>query len=315
MTKDLQQQVNKAIHSLDSSLAWDILADVAKSSDIKLDSSDELKLNYLRILGLSQERLLELLNKSILTAFQIEGYNLVNKLFDYMELLDEPEIVIDFMKKLAEVISSHGELLGNQSIIVKGGKVEPTIANWILDYDGFVQNLNRDALSEMKYINTSANTKILTVPQRNLLQSLLKIYDICRNYVEVWNEIPSKLPPDELKELNDYFNRKVAQIEKVSSSVIDNVSIELPPVSQQVGQPASQPVAVEAPVEQPATPPPFAIPLQKDLDLSAQPKRGLVFDQPTNINLKQEAKARAEAADQQQTIEAKLQALKQRKGK
>lgn len=311
MNPTIQAQIDEAIKYRDPVLARDVLIATAKDSQLKLPRPDYLHLNYLRMNSLDQDRVLNLIKESILAAYQIPGFDLEQKITDYFELLEYPPFQIDFVYKLKAVLDQHQEILGTQKITVNGKTASPTIANWILDYQTLSSTTSKDALGELKYINNAPNLKGLTIPQRKVLQSIIRIYDRVAQLAELWEVIPEKLPPEQIEEFRQWATKK---LEEEYGTEIPEQGVS--PVEVVNTQPAPKPEPLPSIIEQPSAPNPYKIPLQKDLDLSTQPKKGLVFDMPTNIDLDQEAVARKKRDEEQaqlQKIQSKLEDLKKRK--
>lgn len=319
MIPEIQLKIEEAIKFRDAQRAWEVLVAAARDSQIQLPRTDYLRLNYLRMNALDSERLLGVIKESILAAYQIPDFDLDSRLADYFELLEYVDVQIDFLYKLKAILVNHQELLGDQKINVNGKQVTPTIANWILDYQSMVNPEMKDALGEMKYINTGPNLKILSIGQRKALQSILRIYDRVDSLVNLYEELPEKLSPEDTREFQDWAVKKfeeeygaeleqpIVAEEPISEEPEITPTQEIPPIKDQNIIPEP---------ELPQTPQsPYKIAPQKDLDLSTQPKKGLVFDIPTNIDLKQEAASREKRAEQklkELKIRTKLEELKNR---
>lgn len=299
MALDIQKTITDAITYLDQERAREVLSYVAKHPSTQLDPGDQARLNYLRLTSIDEDRALGLMQRSILAAYTIEGYQLEQKLVDYLEQLEYAPDIMDFVYKLRDILSSHNEQLGSKEIVVGGKQTPPTIGNWLADYSAFAGKNQHDALLQVKYVNTSQNAKILSAAEKRVLQSLISIYDHLQRYIEMWELIPDEFPPDEQQELK----RKLEQI----------FDSELPTAEQSVSEPvepaSSTPIEAARPVA-----PSFKIPLQKDLDLSTAKRGGLVFDQPTNVNLDDEMQSQTEKRRNELAIQAKLEALKQKQG-
>lgn len=313
MTPEIQLKIDEALKYRDAQRAWEILVMATKDDQIQLPRLDYLRLNYLRMNALDPDRVLNIIKESVLAAYQIQDFDLDARLADYFELLEYIDVQIDFLYKLKAVLQNHQELLGDQKINVNGKLVIPTIANWILDYQSLINSEMKDALGEMKYINTAPNLKILSLGQRKALQSILRIYDRIEGFVNLYEELPDKLPPEELREFQNWV---VEKYEQEYGTDIESPATVIPEENlvSEISEPAP---VVEA---ENSTPPqessaPYKIAPQKDLDLSTQPKKGLVFDIPTNIDLKQESISREKRAEQklkELKIRTKLEELKNR---
>jgi hypothetical protein len=281
--------------------------------------------------GLDVDKVLSLVKESVLVAYQIPEFDLDQRLADYFELLEFTDVQIDFLYKLKAILADHQELLGDQKITVNGKQVSPTIANWIVDYESMINSESKDALGEMRYINTGANLKVLSVPQRKALQNILKMYDKISSLLELYEEIPENIPDQEFGRFQDWATKKFEELNGPETIPVAPLAAAAQPVPVQpksalkprvpfnaksASSPAADlktiPVVLDSTTPQPSNP----IPLRKDLDLSTDPKRGLIFDTPTNINMKEEAdlkNVRDKQRERDQKIQAKLDDLKKRK--
>lgn len=295
MADSLQQQVAEAIQYHDNQLAWQILVQVAKQKNLTLPREDSLKLNYLRMNSLDSGKVLLLMQESILVAFTIPEFNLEQKIIDYVELLDYVPAQVDFVKKLRAILENHQELIGSTKIKIDDKMLQPSLANWILDFNRSIQQSDRTVLNEIRYLNTFPNPKILDSEQREMLKMILRLYDRLVQYDELWEDLPDTLPDSELKNFEEYINRKFEEVDSENVILQGNSNTPLSPI---------------VPQRQERTVSDFKIPLAKDLDLKAQPRRGLVFDQGTNVDIDETIQKK-----QEEEIQAKLEDLKQRKKK
>lgn len=343
MEATIVKQIKDAIFYHDRRASKAVLAMAAKNPYIVIPEKEKAQLYYVVINSLNSEKVLGLLQKSILTAYDIPDYNLDNKIVDYVELLDEVSLQIDFISSFKNILENHQELLGDSKIILSGEKQLQTIGNWIADYIFFNASQTGDAMSEMKYLNTSTNAKTLTLERRLVLQAILKLYDRLAQYVEFWKLLPDKLPDDQLQEFETYYQTALEQTEQDNelgeSSRGDDVSPEndqviiqpvkdfAPPVDLSVKHSSNLPVSpavisLGSPKKETAIKPvkpvkadekqePFS--LGKKGSSIEQPKRGLVFDVPTNIDLSEVEAAAKKQEQKQQDINNKLEELKKRK--
>lgn len=296
--------INQIISRQDVSAAASTLAKF-KHGKIKLSDLDILKLKYIRMLSLDPDSALQLIKQSVIVTSDLPDFEFDKKIEDYVNNLEHVPLVIEFISKLLLILQKHSELLGSKSIQVNQSNDSPTIANWLKDYENWTLGKDRDALTQINFINTSPNVKILTLQQKNFLQRIIKIYDLCKNYVEFWESIPDTIDEASLKEFKDYVEQKFAKLDDVQElpkrEIVKDVIVE-PQINQ------SQ-IIRNSPVSSN-----FQIPGQRDMDLSTEKSGGLVFDQPTNVNLDSEMQKRAEDKRNQAAIQAKLEALKKRQG-
>jgi hypothetical protein len=340
MIQDYEITLEEALKGLSARAAVEVLNYARKNNNVNLDQKTILQLTYIRMISLSFDQLVELFNKSILTAYSIADFKLSDQVVKYADLLFNPTQEIEVYRKLAGILEKNQEQLGTKNILVGNQSLPPLISNWIKDYNSGTQH---DALYQMKYINGSANVKTLSPEEHAILLDILKLYDKCISMVQMWDSLPvSEDQPIDSKEfrLSDYFPdmEEVEEFDVVENEedaepvtpapipkpipkepvIIERkhpvkiaASIDVPTPTQKI---VIKPV-VPKPKPQPPQPPqqheePFT--LGQPAAVKDREKRGLVFDQPTNIDL---SKIEAEAKKQeqkQQDIANKLEELKKR---
>jgi hypothetical protein len=337
--------LNMALQTHDQATAIALLGDPHIKTS--LNATEILQLQYVRMHSLSVTVLLQLLNKSMLVAYSVPEFNLYQEVVAYQEQMNFSTEEIDLIKGVLDVLKHNQEKLGNQNIVMANKTTVPTISHWLLDYDNFRGSNERTALDQMKYLNNASNIKILTKEQNLILQNLIQLYDYCNRFLDLWQLIPDDADPVELSKLftpRDFLAPIIGSKEFYDTDFTDhpapladvigggNVSKSLEPVinkppksfnNQPKDTVASKPLQPTVPVkDQLSAEPDFHIRLSKDLDLKPQPKKGLVFDQSTNVDMTEELRlrqerslqeqARLELAKKQADIQIKLQELKKR---
>lgn len=324
MNPELQLKINEAIKYRDPERAREVLALARNDQSIVVPKPIENQLNYIRFTALNPEQIYNLLKSSIIDAFKINEYDLEQKIVDIFELLEYPPAQIDFLYHLKSILEQHQELLGNQKIVIKDKQYTPTIGNWILDYVSTIRKDSQDALGEMRYINSGKNLRILTIPQKKILQKILRIYDRTTQLIELWEAVPENLPPDQLSEFESWVTTQLKEgygqeaVSEPASTVppVKSVaSVVVPePITKSIPQPLSRKPVPIIP-SQPDAPPLYKIGTKDKLNLETNQKKGLIYDTPTNIDIDKEAKAKLHRQAELLKIQVKLDDLKKRKRK
>ncbi len=287
------QLVDEALRAQDYSLATELLA--ADKQTPSLSDENRLQLMYIRLNSLTVEAVNSLLSQSILVAYRLPDYSLADKLKDFVEQYDYVPDAVALCGQIPALLTNSQELLGEQPVLLGDKKVPPTISNWLNHYA--LHSTSRDSydvLAVMKYFNTNPDLKVLTQPQKTILKDLIRLQDYCNEVVKMWELLPENMEAQDLASL------------QASLGVDANGDpIEEAGEDQSYQEPVET-VEVESPT--------FKIPLQKNLDLGTAKRGGLVFDQPTNVNLDDEMKSQAERKRNESAIQAKLEALKQKQG-
>ena len=150
---------------------------------------------------------------AILNIFQNNLITFLNStLPDNRKLLDDTLIEylltegVAFQADLEKAIKANQEKIGDRSITVNGQLVDPTIANWIMDFEA--NNLiSAGNTARAQYLNNSKNYQQLVPANRNLLIQLLDVYSKVKNFAqyfvkeepENWHIIPPLPNEDELR--------------------------------------------------------------------------------------------------------------------
>jgi len=113
---------------------------------------------------------------------------------------------VAFQADLEKAVKANQEKIGDGSITVNGQLVEPTIANWIMDFEA--NNLIiASNTARAQYFNNSKNYQQQQEQDKNLLIQLLDAYSKIKNFAqyfvkedpENWHIIPPLANEDELR--------------------------------------------------------------------------------------------------------------------
>lgn len=286
MNTVIQQKVEDAIYHLDNQKAWQLLVDMKKQTSFDISHEDYLRLSYIRMNSLSTDHLFDLMKDSILVAFSMPDFDLKRKIIDYVELIDYVPAQVDFIVRLKNLLEEHPEQLGKTPITVNGKKVSPTISNWIGDFNSSTSVKEHDVLAELKYINTSINTKNISLELREVLKVLLNLYNLLLQYSNFWNNLPSELSESQLSDFDNYINSQLAS---------DDGELTVSDSSQSTESTSLQPEAATTPpvikYEEPVVPAPVqatANPVQQEAPqpVTPVPSQPAPQQQPTEEQLR-----------------------------
>jgi hypothetical protein len=203
-----QTELNDIFLTQDSSGAISWIKKLKSQGD--LDSSSQQiisQLQFIRIASLPIDEVIELLKSKISVAYSIPEYNLADKIEWY---IDQKEIYldrVDMCKKIKSVLEEHKAFIGTENIDIKGQQLPPTIANWLKDYYSWpAKGEQRDALSQLEFINKSANTKKLSPVEIEVLKNILKLSDFVNNLVADWDAVPTPKNESEISQGFDLYN-------------------------------------------------------------------------------------------------------------
>lgn len=202
MERELQNRINLAIRYYDQAEAIEILSELKNSGFLDLANRDVLKLYYIRINSLSMLQLYSVMEASVLVSYEIEDYLLSSRVIEYLRQYNNIEEEVNFCRKVAQLLRRSEEPLGDYFIKFLSSENPPTIENWINDYTTASGVSKRDALSLMRYINTSENVKFLNPGQRLILKDVFELLSYCDSTVMLWENFPDDLDENDLKNLD-----------------------------------------------------------------------------------------------------------------
>lgn len=273
MTPELQSTIESAINTQDSPQAIHVLGMIKKDPSLNVDHRVVWHLSYVRMNSLSPEQLLALMHESILAAYALPNFDLDFRIKDYLEQIDNVGEEIQFTQGLLKVIDTSDEVLGAQNITLKNNLVKPTIGNWIEDYVSFPSSApEKDALTELEYMNKSPNVKVLSEPEKNILKNIIKLYDHAVDTVALYNSI--EVPKTERELYKDYdlyklipgleddlaeeaeFKRTGIRPAPLNLSAVDGIQDAIPaPTAQPITQTFPPPVPQSSQIIPPVAPP------------------------------------------------------------
>lgn len=170
-----QSYVNDFILSLEE-YSIDKLNDYVTEVEANIDPEEEKQ----NIYDLMSNHLLDVLSSDsahALVAFNRGLIYVLNNQPDSRRLIES---------RLVE----NNEKLTNQAIIVDGKAVQPTIANWLRDFNNNVDMANFDSLAIADYLVKTNNAKNLNEKEKQLVQSLLQFYYNLKFYPDSMAEKP-----------------------------------------------------------------------------------------------------------------------------
>jgi hypothetical protein len=119
-----------------------------------------------------------LLNESLVYALK-NGVDVVSNLEDYLKY-DEEGLGVDKNSRRGLIYSleTNQEKLGQQQLILDSGRAQPTVQNWLKSYNNS-QHLtsDRSKFSQINYLNTSADVRVLGGDEKAVLGKILEMYD------------------------------------------------------------------------------------------------------------------------------------------
>jgi hypothetical protein len=237
--QQLESDFAEAVNYDDWSLALRVSSDIGRifsgSEGSSLTEEQRMRLERMRVIAgfvrlpsLKTETVLGLAEKHLLEAFNIPGYDLSDKIKVFVNFLEIEEEKIEFMQQMVKTLKNNQEILGLGQISVSGRLVEPTIGNWIKDYDEFpTQNLKRGNIDTVNYFAKSPNARGIGKKSQENLGEIFRIFDSFKNIISEYNSAPVTDNIDEafkdfdLSLMMPGLTREAVKVPAVFASILD----------------------------------------------------------------------------------------------
>lgn len=138
-----------------------------------------LKLALVRFSALQEDDCVWIFKNHLVESMGFSEIDFADKIGKKIGTIELEEEKYAFMANATKAMRENSQALGSGTLQIDGKAYPPTVKAWLDDYLSFPSNTSyKGNMEELTYINTSANTKRLTQEERQLLLSLLKIYDV-----------------------------------------------------------------------------------------------------------------------------------------
>lgn len=94
-----------------------------------------------------------------------------------------------FQEELISALNENRQAIGDNTIIIGGQNVSPTIGNWIKDFENNALADSATGSKKIEYINNSRNFKFLSAEERPVIVKLMDIYRRLKNYQQDFAKI------------------------------------------------------------------------------------------------------------------------------
>ena len=256
-----QEQLNTLAAEVDEAVRFNILSKASELSSkirntlksgglsaelMKVLSHYLVELKFVRLLGIAESELFDLLTHNISACYEIPDYDLVEKFGDRFSLITFPEDQAEFLKKTISALESSDELVGDKPLTIGAKQAKQTLGNWISAYNLVPSSQPlRGPLEAINFVQKTGNG--LTDDQKLMLNDVLKIYNGAKNWVYKYDSMPELGEDEDIPEdvvLDMLYGPDESAQEKVppssvSARNIDGVKQSVSSPQQQVARPTS----------------------------------------------------------------------------
>ncbi|MBS4033883.1 MAG: hypothetical protein KGZ85_05420 [Ignavibacterium sp.] len=197
---DIQKETNKIIRRFDvkgaSQLSRFLRSKILDNSLLfKIYEDIIASLDFIRIGLLDENQTLELIKNYFIVTFSFPSdiltpLDIIKRKLIGLSLIDQELL----REKINKVIKHNNNLLTKEKLVLsnKEEKLDPTIANWLLDYDLRLTGTQDRSLARAEYLTNSSNVASLVKEEKDKVKQLIKVYD----FINTSSLIPSAWPED-----------------------------------------------------------------------------------------------------------------------
>ena len=180
-----------------------------------------IKAKFIGLYKLNEKDALDLLSEHFNTMFDIEGYDILKKIdqylvINYYMLPDRDK----FKDKFRQILLDSKVKITDKNIIINGQDIIPSISNWLKDFRGeFTENGFLDKMKLNQYLLESDNIANLTNVEKYKVKTLLNLYSKLKIKSSSPEGIEETIP---IKKDNGEFGFiKNGQFQKASQEIIN----------------------------------------------------------------------------------------------
>ncbi len=141
-----------------------------------------VKIGFVQLSLLSDEKAIDLFRKHFLVIIKTSikwEINLENKLRAKVFGISNIWKRDPFLKNIREALKENIEILGDSQIIIGSNNKpkEPSVRNWLADYDNLIGAGEHGELDISNYLFKSKNVRILSFEDKMILKKILRLYE------------------------------------------------------------------------------------------------------------------------------------------
>jgi hypothetical protein len=136
-----------------------------------------LKAKWIALPRFSEKEIIDLFEYSFVKIFELEFYNIWNKIEMKLITIAFCEDRDEFKKKIREALLRNKEDFTNRTIIYEDKKYKPTIGNWLLLYNKILGTESLSHLKRAQFFVSNSNIKTLDPKEKENLRTLINLYE------------------------------------------------------------------------------------------------------------------------------------------
>jgi len=152
---------------------------LGKTCEANLDIDEEIDKEAKKypLQDLTPENLVLLFNKN-LSPWLEKDFDIKSDIEAYLSFDVD---LVDLRKKLINALTTNKELIGEKNITtLTGKKLEPTISNWLKDYEERIADKPNHILAKAEYLTNSPNILQVSSKDKEKIKKLIEVYDLLK---------------------------------------------------------------------------------------------------------------------------------------
>lgn len=157
-------------------------------------------INQLSWVGLpimTEEMVVNMFQHSFTSVFEVPGYDIRSKLKAVLlgiVVLDDRD---KFKKQLRDALMKNEEKITSQRLIIDDLKKDPTVSNWLTDYNKILGTGPVEGLARTEYLVNSKNIKNLEEKDKQRVRFLFDLYERLKLSSQTFEGLENEIPLDE----------------------------------------------------------------------------------------------------------------------
>lgn len=159
-----------------------------------------IKLKWVGLPIMTENMAVEMFEKHFIKIFNIPGYE-YNELWRKLKSVLVGIIVLDdrdnFKKRLRSALINNQEKITSKKISVNNKEVEPTVGNWIKDYNSILGTSEIDRLKRTQYLTNNKNIRLLNSDEKKKIKVLFSLYERLKLSSKTFEGLEDEIPLDD----------------------------------------------------------------------------------------------------------------------
>ncbi|MFA6393896.1 MAG: hypothetical protein WCW25_03435 [Patescibacteria group bacterium] len=158
---------------------------IEKAKNFKIESQElyrkykelAIKLLWIGLPVMTKNEVRRIFRDHFVKSFAIFGYDHWVKLKPILLAIMSLDDRDAFKKQLTQVLAENQEKITNKKLLISSEEKDPTVGNWILDYNRSLGTSGMSGIARTQYLVNSINIKNLSKEEKERIQKLFELYE------------------------------------------------------------------------------------------------------------------------------------------